>query len=93
MTNLGVLPEELVDAVRGLKQLLPIGCELFGEGDLKLVGSRPIDVGGFADVWVGERNDSTVVAVKSRRYYSSSSYLPVYSVSHRRHLTAVSSVF
>ena len=74
-------PEYLVDAVRNLGQLLPIECELFGQGDLKIVGSYPISAGGFADVWVGERDDGTMVAIKSYRYYSSLSCLPVYLVS------------
>jgi len=74
-------PEHLVDAVRRLEPSLPIGCGLFGQGDLKIVGSRPIDAGGFADIWVGEMNDGTTVAIKSLRYYSSSSSLPICLVS------------
>lgn len=73
-------PEHLVDAVRNLEPLLPTECELFGQGDLKIVGSHPINAGGFADVWVGERDDGTMVAIKSHRYYSSLSCLPVYMV-------------
>jgi len=79
--NTGTPPEHLVDAVRNLRPFLPIGCELLGEGDLKFVGSTPIDAGGFADVWVGERGDGTKAAIKSYRYYSSSSCLPTYLVS------------
>lgn len=40
-----------------------------GQGDLKFVGSRPIDARGFADVWDGTRNGGNAVAVKSLRYY------------------------
>ena len=81
IVNPGAVPEHLVDAVHHLKPLLPVNCEFLGLGDLKIVGSRPVDAGGFADVWIGERNDSTMVAIKSHRYYSSSSCLPVFSVS------------
>lgn len=81
MNNPGTSPEHFVDAVRRLKPSLPIGCELLGQGDLRILGSYPIDAGGFADVWLGEKSDGTLVAVKSHRYYSSSSCLPIYSVS------------
>ena len=81
MANPGTPPEHLVDAVRNLGPFLPIECELLGQGDLKIVGSHPIDAGGFADVWVGEMYDGTKVAIKSHRHYSSSSCLPVYLVS------------
>ena len=81
MANPGIPPEHLVDTVRNLGPFLPTECELLGQGDLKIVGSHPIDAGGFADVWVGEMYDGTKVAIKSHRYYSSSSCLPVYLVS------------
>lgn len=74
------LPEDLVDAVRDLKPFLPIGCEFLGPGDVTIVGTRPINADGFADVWAGKRNNGTVVAIKSHRYHSSSSCLPIYSV-------------
>ena len=80
MNNTSTPPEHLVDAVHNLKPFLPSGCELLGQGDLKIAGSRPIGAGGFADVWVGEMNDGMTVAIKSHRYYSSSSCLHVYSV-------------
>ena len=85
VNNTGTPPEHLVDAVRNLRPFLPIGCELLGEGDLKVVGSSPIDAGGFADVWVGERDDGTKVAIKLYRYYSSSSCLSTYLVSVKRY--------
>jgi len=81
VNNTGTPPENLVDAVRNLQPFLPTGCELLGEGDLKVFGSSPIDAGGFADVWVGERDDGTKVAIKSYRHYSSSGCLPIYLVS------------
>ena len=77
MTNPGTPPKHLVDTVHNLSSFLPIECELLGQGDLKIVGSHPIDAGGFADVWVGERCDGTKVAIKSHRHYSSSSCLSV----------------
>jgi len=85
LNNPGTPPEHLVDAVRNLGPFLPIGCELLGQGDLKVVGSSPVDAGGFADIWVGERDDGTKVAIKSYRYYSSSSCLPTYLVSVDRY--------
>jgi len=80
MANPTALPEDLVDAVRDLKPFLPIGCEFLGQDDLAIVGAHPIDAGGFADVWIGKRNDGTAVAIKSHRCYSLSSCLPIYSV-------------
>ena len=85
MDSPGTPPEHLVDAVRNLVPFLPVGCEQLGQGDLKIVGSSPVDAGGFADIWVGERDDGTRVAIKSYRYYSSSSCLPAYLVSAERH--------
>ena len=81
MANPGTPPDHLVDAVHNLGPFLPIECELLGHGDLKIVGPHPINAGGFADVWIGERCDGTKVAIKSHRHYSSSSCLPVYLVS------------
>jgi hypothetical protein len=72
--------EHLVDVVHNLKPFLPNGCEMLGQGDLKITGSHPIGAGGFADIWVGKRGNGTKVAIKSYRYYSSSNCLPIYSV-------------
>ena len=80
-TNPGTPPDHLVDTVHSLGPFLPIECELLGQGDLKIVGSHPIDAGGFADVWAGERYDGTKVAIKSHRHYFLSSCLPVCLVS------------
>jgi len=88
----GTQPEHLVDAVRSLRPFLPVGCELLGQEDLKLVGSHPIDAGGFADVWVGEKNNGATVAIKSLRHYSSSSCVPIYLVSGERYCNAFSSL-
>lgn len=73
-------PECLVEAVRNLRQFLPIECKLLGRGDLNITGSHPVAAGGLADVWVGEMN-GTIVAIKSFRRHASSSCLPVYLVS------------
>lgn len=85
ITNPGTPPEHLVVAVRNLRPLLPIGCELFGQDDLSIIGSYPIDAGGFADVWMGKMNDGTTVAIKLYRHYSSSSCLSIYMVSAKRY--------
>ena len=74
-------PEHLVIAVWNLPPFLPIGYEIFGEGDLDVVGSHRIGVGGFADVWMGKMNNGATVVIKSYRRYSSSSCSSVYMVS------------
>lgn len=63
MDNPSTPPEHLVDAVRNLRPFLRTGCEMLGQGDLKIAGPCPIDAGGFADVWAGERDDGTKVAI------------------------------
>jgi len=71
-----------IDNLDGQLRLpLPPSCMLLGEGDLELVGAHPIDVGGFADVWVGKMGDRTV-AVKSYRCYLSGNCASTYEVSH-----------
>jgi len=40
VNNTGTPPEHLINAVRNLRPFLPIGCELLGEGNLKVVGSK-----------------------------------------------------
>jgi len=83
MDNPNTPTEHLVDAVRNLRPFLPIGCELLGQGDLKVVGSHPIDAGGFADVWAGEKNNGITVAIKSLRHYSSSNCATTFLVSDK----------
>ena len=75
----------LVDTVQRSEPFLPAGCELLREEDVEVIGPYPIDAGGHADVWVGRRNDGTMVAIKSHRCYSSSSCLPVFLVSCGHH--------
>ena len=47
--------------------------------DVKIVGTHPVDAGGFADIWVGEIDDRKV-AVKSYRCYATADHLPTYNV-------------
>jgi len=74
-TDLGTL----VDLARRFQPFLPSGYRWLGQEDLKVVGTRPIDAGGFADVWIGEVGDRKV-AVKSYRCYTSADYIPTYNV-------------
>ena len=49
---------------------------------MKVDGTRPIDAGGFADLWVGEMGDRKV-AVKSYRCYTSADSMTAHiEVSH-----------
>ena len=75
----GALCEHLVDLVSHLPPLLPDSCEWLDQGALEVVGGRPIDAGGIADIWVGMMG-SRKVAIKSYRYCSD--YLPNYVVSN-----------
>lgn len=76
-TDLGTL----VDLAGRLQPFLPSGYRWLGRDDLKVVGIRPFDAGGFADVWVGEVGNRTV-ALKSYRCFTSADYLPTYNVSY-----------
>ena len=83
-------PDRLADAIRDLKLFLPKDCKLLGAEDLKITGQFPIDAGGFSDVWVGERNGTTVI-IKSYRYNASSDLSSIYLVSGGRFRGAFSS--
>jgi len=74
------LRDHLIDLVSHLPPLLPDSCKWLERGDLEVIGERPIDVGGVADVWAGMMG-ARKVAIKSYRYYSSSDYLPTFVVS------------
>ena len=87
MNDPGTPPEQLVVAVQNLKPFLPSGCEVLGEGDLKIPGPYPASGDGFAEMWVGEMKDGTRVAIKSQRRHASSSSLPAFLVSYRRYTT------
>jgi len=72
----------LVNLDDRLRQLLPESSYVwFGEGGLELVGTRPVDAGGFADVWVGKMGGRRV-AVKSYRCSLSGNCALTYKVSH-----------
>lgn len=88
MNNPGTPPEQLVVAVQNLKPFLPSGCEVLGEGDIKISGPYPASEGGFAVVWAGEMEDGTRVAIKSQRRHVSSSCFPAFLVSSECHTTA-----
>ena len=72
----------LVDPVGLLWSFLPPGCRRLGQQDLNIVGTYPIDAGGFADVWAGEMGDQRV-AIKSYRHCESTGCALVCMVSHR----------
>ena len=74
------LREHLIDLMSHLPPLLPDSCKWLEQGDLEVLGERPVDAGGVADVWVGMMGNRKI-AIKSYRYYSSSDYLPTYVVS------------
>ena len=70
----------LVHLADQLQLPLPPNCRRLRQEDLKIVGTGPLDAGGFADVWVGEMGDQAV-AVKSYRCYASANCAPTYKVS------------
>ena len=76
-TDLGTL----INLAGQLQQSLPPNYRWLGQGDLRVVGIRPIDAGGFADVWVGEMGNRKV-AVKSYRCYASADHTATYNVSY-----------
>ena len=73
------ISEHLVDLARHFRSLLP-GSERVEEGTLEVIGERPVDAGGVADVWVG-RMGNRKIAIKAYRYNSSSNYLSTFVVS------------
>ena len=85
MNNPGTPPEQLVIAAQNLKPFLPSGCEVLGEGDIKIPGPYPASGDGFAEMWIGEMKDGTKVTIKSQRRDSSSSNLSAFLVSCKRH--------
>ena len=76
-TDLGTL----VDLASELQSSLLPSYRLLAQEDLEVVETRPIDAGGFADVWVSKVGDRKV-ALKSYRCHSSADYMPTYKVGH-----------
>ena len=77
MADLGAL----VKMAGRLRPSLPVDYLWLGRKDLKVVGTRPIGAGGFADVWVGEL-DNRKVAIKSYRCSASADYSRICGVSN-----------
>ena len=73
--------DTLVSMAVQLRPSLPANCAWMGQGDLKVVGTHPIDAGGFADVWVGEMVDRKI-AIKSYRCNASADYAQIYGASN-----------
>jgi len=73
--------DALVDPISRLQPSLSPIYRRLGQGDLGVVGTRPIDAGGFADVWIGDMDDRRV-AVKSYRCYGSADYPSIYKASY-----------
>ena len=81
-------PGTFVSLTGRLRLSLPPGCRWFGPEVLRVIGTCPVDAGGFADLWVGEMDDRKV-AVKSYRCYSSASCTPTYKVGHSQPFCAL----
>ena len=75
--------------VSGRDKLVNLACQLqfflsanypwFGQEDLEVIGTQPIDVGCFSEVWMG-KTGGRVVAVKSFRSWTSADGALVYEV-------------
>ena len=64
------LSQSWAAAAQDLRSSLPPTCPWLDPVDVNIIGSRPIDAGRFADIWVGACGDRKVV-VKSYRCYVS----------------------
>jgi hypothetical protein len=71
----------LISMAVQLRPSLPADCPWMGQEDLKVVGTHPIDAGGFADVWVGEMGHRKI-AIKSYRCNASADYAQIYGASN-----------
>ena len=71
--------DELVNLAGQLRVSLSTNYPWFGQEDMKVTGTQPIDVGCFAEVWAGETGGRSVV-VKSHRYWTSAGSESVYEV-------------
>ena len=74
--------DALVDLASRLSSSLPTNCQRLGQHDLKVVGTHPIDAGGFADVWPGEMGGRKVAVKSYRCYLSTDSASTHIEVSH-----------
>ena len=82
MINPGSRPECPVEAVEHFRPFLQDGWMwVFWTGGPEDCGAISVRCRWFADLWMGERTDGAIVAIKSLRYYSFSSCLPTYLVS------------
>lgn len=78
-SNCTLLSQSYAALAQSLRSSLPPSCNWLTLEDIKVVGVRPIDAGGSADVWMGEMGDRTV-ALKSYRCYLSSDLAPITEV-------------
>ena len=81
----------LIDLAGRLRLSLPPSSRWFGPGDLRVIVTRLVDAGGFADLWVGEMVGRKV-AIKSYRCYLSGSCMPIYKVGLPQPLCALCSL-
>ena len=72
---------ELVNLAGRLRPFLPAKYYWLGQDDLKVVGTHPVDAGGFADVWVGKMGDRRI-AIKSYRWSASADHVQIYEASN-----------
>ena len=72
--------EELVNLSDRFRPFLPANYPWLGQDDLEVVGTHPVDAGGFADVWVGKMGDQRI-AVKSYRCWASVDHVQIYEAS------------
>jgi hypothetical protein len=70
-----------MDMAAQLRHSLPAECVWVDQEDLIVVGTLPIDAGGFADIWVGEMGDQKV-AIKSYRCHASADNARICGVSN-----------
>jgi len=73
--------EELVNLSGRLRPFLSANYPWLGQDDLEVIGTHPVDAGGFANVWVGKMGDRRI-AVKSYRCWASADHVQIYEVSN-----------
>jgi len=70
---------EPVNLAGQLRLFLPANCSRFGQDNLEVAGTHPVDADGSADVWVGKMGDRRI-AIKSYRCWASA--VQIYEVSN-----------